>query len=146
MTVHVERRSLPYTPTQLFDLVADVERYPEFVPGVREVRARRRDPNTIIAEMTIGVGPLRRRFTSSGALDPPRRIQITSDDPIFRRFRQAWTFTPSLNCGAEVEFCADIEFRSPLLAAMAAPLVSGAAPGMIRAFARRAEERYGSSL
>src|ERR1043166_7802164 len=74
MPTHAEQRGLPYTPEQLFALVADIERYPEFLPWYVGARIRERQPNLIIADLIIGFRMFRERFTSRVALTPPRRI------------------------------------------------------------------------
>lgn len=88
MTVHTKRLHLNYTPTQLFDLVADVERYPQFLPGVAAARISRRKDQTIWVDMTIGTSFLRKRFTTVALLDRPHRIDISSHDPLFEHFQQ----------------------------------------------------------
>lgn len=83
MIVYSKRQHLKYATAQLFDLVADVERYPEFMPWVTQSRVRQRREHTIGVEMTIAAGPFRKRFSSVRALHRPHRIDIASDDPIF---------------------------------------------------------------
>ena len=82
MSRHTEQRHLHYTPEQLFDLVADVERYPEFLPWLLAADIRRRDGDRVWVEMVIGTRFLQRRFTSRARLRRPRRIDITSHDTL----------------------------------------------------------------
>src|SRR5207244_9794424 len=84
MPTHAEQRVLPYTPEQLFALVADVERYPEFLPWCVGARIRERRPDLVVADLIIGFRMFRDRFTSRVALDPPRRIDVTYADGPFR--------------------------------------------------------------
>src|SRR5689334_14486187 len=77
MPTHAERRFLPYTAEQLFDLVADVGRYPEFLPWCLSARVRERTADTITADLLIGFRMVRERFTSRVVLDRPRRIDVT---------------------------------------------------------------------
>jgi len=86
MTAYTQRRHLKYTAPQLFDLVADVERYPQFLPWVTEARIRYRQDHTILVDMTMRLGPLRKRFSTVGLLHRPNRIDISSYDPLFDRF------------------------------------------------------------
>src|SRR5579863_2818337 len=74
MPTHAEQRTLPYTQEQLFDLVADVERYPEFLPWCLGARIREKQGNTITADLLIGFKMVRERFTSRVVLDHPRVI------------------------------------------------------------------------
>src|SRR5690625_6737870 len=88
MPTHAERRRLPYRPEQLYDLVADVERYPEFLPWCLGARIKRREGNTLIADLVIGFKMIRERFTSRVVLyddteAPNLRIDVTYvDGPI----------------------------------------------------------------
>ena len=72
MPTHAEERVLPYTPEQLFALVADIERYPEFLPWCVGARIKERRPDLIVADLIIGFRMFRERFTSRVSLDPPR--------------------------------------------------------------------------
>lgn len=143
MITYSQRRHLPYTASQLFDLVADVESYPQFLPGVLECSIRRRHDHSIDVRMTIGIGPLRKRFSSVGLLQRPQRIDITSDDAMFERFAQSWVFTPAAAGGTDVSYRVDFQFRSRLLqVVMGASLAERTAATMI-AFERRAHRLYG---
>src|SRR5712671_4992679 len=84
MPTHAEQRVLPYTPEQLFALVADIERYPEFLPWCIGARIRERKPDLVVADLIIGFRMFRERFTSRVALDPPRRIDVAYTEGPFR--------------------------------------------------------------
>lgn len=142
MAGHRERHHLPYTPQQLFDLVADVERYPDFLPWIAATRVVRREGNTVSVEMTVGTTVLRRRFLSKAVLDPPKRIDIRSQDSLFERYDQSWTFQPAENGGAIVEFHIDFEFRSRLIQLLMGAFVEEAARTLVSAFRRRARQVY----
>lgn len=143
MTAYSQHRHLPYTAPQLFDLVADVESYPQFLPGVLACSIRRRHDHSIDVDMTIAAGPLRKRFCSVGLLARPQRIDIISNDPMFERFVQSWTFTPAAAGGTDVGYHLDFQFRSRLLQALiGASLADRTAETMI-AFERRAHRLYG---
>ncbi|HTC18378.1 MAG TPA: type II toxin-antitoxin system RatA family toxin, partial [Stellaceae bacterium] len=77
MPTHAEKRFLPYTPEQVFDLVADIERYPEFLPWCVGARVRERTPGLVVADLLIGYRMVRERFTSRVILDRPRRIDVS---------------------------------------------------------------------
>src|SRR5260370_37529304 len=115
MTSYTERLHPKLTVQQLFDLVADVGCYPEFVPWVVAVQIRRHEGQSLWVGMTIGTSLLRRRFSTVAHLDRPRRIDIRSLDPLFERFEQRWTFAPASDGGSIVDHCLDLQFRSRLV-------------------------------
>jgi len=143
MPIHTERQHLPYTAAQLFDLVADVEHYPEFMPWVVAAHIRRREHQTVFVDMTIGSGPLRRRFSTAAVLHRPDRIDITSNDQLFRHFLQRWTFATGATGGTDLEYRVDFELRSGVLQALLAAVLAGQIVATIAAFRRRANELYG---
>jgi coenzyme Q-binding protein COQ10 len=140
----IARRHLPYTPQQLFDLVADVEKYPDFLPWIADSSILRQEGNRLWVNMTIGSGLLRKRFASVGVLEPPEHIWITSDDPLFDRFEQIWTFSPAAAGGSTIEYRVDFKFRSRLLQAMMGSFLDDASRATIGAFERRALHIYGA--
>ncbi len=142
MTDFTERVHLKYTATQLFDLIADVERYPEFLPWVLAARIRHREGQTIWVDMTFGTRFLRRRVSTMGLLERPHRITITSDDPMLERFEQRWTFKTAPEGGADVEYRVDLRFRSRLVQALLGGSFVGRAEAMTQAFSRRARRLY----
>jgi coenzyme Q-binding protein COQ10 len=142
MSSYAERQHLPYGAPQLFDLVANVERYPEFMPWVTEARIRHRRDRTIAVEMTVGVGPLRKRFSTIATLDQPHRIDIASHDSIFDRFEQRWTFEPAAEGGTNVEYHVVFEFRSRMLQTLMGAKLSDQAIATMSAFRSRAHRLY----
>lgn len=145
MPTYTERQYLPYAAPQLFDLVADVESYPEFLPWVIESRIRRRTDHMIRVDMTIVAGPLCKRFTSTGVLHRPHWIDISIADALFDYFEQRWLFQPSANGDTKLVFSMDFRFRSYVLQmAMAAPFADRTA-ATVSAFKRRAKALYGAS-
>lgn len=144
MTSRTEHVHLKYTAAQMFDLVADVERYPEFLPWVLAARIRRREGQTIWVDMALGTRFLRRRFSTIGLLERPHRITISSDDPMLERFEQRWTFETAPDGGADVEYRVDFRFRSRLLQALIGGPFADRAQAMGQAFQRRARRLYGA--
>src|SRR5262252_2639889 len=104
MATYSHRLHLKYTPAQLFDLVVDVERYPEFIPWMITTRVRRRTDRFILTDLTIGTGFLRKQFSTEATLDRPHLITIISHDQMFRRFEQKWTFKQTAEAGTDVEY------------------------------------------
>jgi coenzyme Q-binding protein COQ10 len=147
MPKHDERRVLAYSPQQLYELVADVERYPEFLPWCVAARVRQRSPDAIVADLAIGFSMLRERFTSKAALQPDApegpRIDMEFVNGPFRHLHGFWIFRPHVQ-GCEVEFCVDFEFHSPLLQKTIEMLFHEAVRRMVSAFETRARKLYGS--
>jgi coenzyme Q-binding protein COQ10 len=142
MSPYAERQHLPYAAPQLFDLVASVERYPEFMPWVTEARIRHRRDRTIVVAMTVGVGPLRKRFSTIATLDRPHRIDIASYDSTFDRFEQRWTFEPAVEGGTNVAYHVVFAFRSRMLQTLMGASFSDQAIATMSAFRRRAQRLY----
>src|SRR5690349_19993552 len=92
MPTHGEQRVLPYKPELLFALVADIERYPEFLPWCVGARIHEKKPGLVIADLIIGFRVFRERVTSRVALDPPRRIDVTYTDGPFKYLNNHWVF------------------------------------------------------
>lgn len=147
MPVHRERRVLPYTPRQLFDLVADIEAYPQFLPWCIGARIRRREGALIVADLIIGFRLFRERFTSHVTLAPDApqgaRIDTVYADGPFKRLESYWVFHPH-EAGCDIEFFVDFEFRSRLLQATIELLFHEAVRRMVAAFEGRAARLYGA--
>ena len=144
MTTHAERRFLPYSPQQLFDLVADVERYPDFLPWCVAARIRRREGNELFADLMIGFKMVREKFTSHVLLTPGRRIDVSYSEGPFKYLNNHWIFEPSGN-GTDVDFYVDFEFRNKMLQTLIGALFGEAVNMMVAAFEKRARQLYGVS-
>jgi coenzyme Q-binding protein COQ10 len=133
----------------MFDLVADVERYPEFVPlcnGLR-VRSRKSEADgreTLIADMTVGYKLIRETFTSRVTLDRPRlEVRVEYIDGPFSRLENVWTFKDVAEGeGSRVSFFIDYEFRSRTLGALMGSVFDAAFRKFAGAFERRADIVY----
>ena len=143
MAKYTHRAHLKYTPVQLFDLVVDVERYPEFIPWTIATRVRRRTEQTIWTDFTVGVGPLRKHFSTVATLERPHRITISSRDPMFERFEQKWTFDQLAEGGTDVQYHVDFKLRSLLLQKFMDLSFSDRANAIVSAYIRRARRLYG---
>ena len=133
---------LPYTAEQLFDLVADVERYPEFLPWCVGARIRERSATLIVADLLIGFRMFRERFTSRVTLDRPRRIDVAYSEGPFRYLANHWIFEP-VEGGCRIDFFVDFEFRSAILQKLIGVLFNEAVRRMVVAFEGRARALYG---
>jgi len=142
MPTHAEHQTVAYRPDQLFDLVADVGRYPEFLPWCVGARVRSRTETELVADLTIGFGPFRESFTSRVQLDRPGKIQVRYEDGPFRYLNNSWGFTPDPR-GCKVAFFVEFEFRSRLLQAAIGVVFNEAVRRMVNAFLRRARQVYG---
>ncbi len=143
MPKHSERRFLPYGAAQMFDLVADIERYPEFLPWCLGVRVTRREAGTVEADMLVGLGSLRRRFGSRVVLSRADwRIDVRNTHGPFRYLVNGWRFESRAG-GCDVDFFVDFEFRSGLLRRLMEALFAEAVHRMVRAFENRAKQIYG---
>jgi coenzyme Q-binding protein COQ10 len=142
MPTHAEERVLPYTPEQLFALVADIERYPEFLPWCVGARIRERSADLIVADLIIGFRVFRERFTSRVRLDPPRRIDVTYTEGPFRYLNNYWIFE-RVPGGCRIDFFVDFEFKSRVLQRVIEVLFGEAVRRMVGAFETRARQLYG---
>ena len=144
MPTHAEQRTLPYTAEQLFDLVADVERYPEFLPWCVGARIRERRPDLIVADLLIGFRMFRERFTSKVTLARPGRIDVAYSEGPFRYLDNHWIFEP-VDGGCRIDFFVDFEFRSAILQKLIGVLFNEAVRRMVAAFETRAQQLYGTA-
>ena len=142
MPTHAERQLVPYQPDQLFDLVADVGHYPEFLPWCVAARVRSRTEHEIVADLTVGFGPFRESFTSRVSLDRPRKITVKYERGPFRYLNNQWEFIPH-ETGTDVAFFVDFEFRSRMLQAAIGVVFNEAVRRMVNAFKKRAGQVYG---
>lgn len=142
MPTHAERKILPYRPEQMFDLVADVGRYPDFLPWCAGALVRSLTETELVADLTIGFGPFRESFTSRVTLDRPRLIQVKYERGPFRYLNNQWAFEPDPK-GCRVSFFVDFEFRNRLLQRAIGAVFNEAVRRMVNAFLRRARDVYG---
>src|SRR6185295_16589128 len=104
MPTHAEQRHSPFTPDQLFDLVADIEKYPEFLPWCVAARINKRDGNVLWADLVIGFKMLRERFTSRVTLTPHNRIDVSYQDGPFHHLDNHWIFESAPDGGTVIDF------------------------------------------
>ncbi len=143
MPTHAEKKVLPYTPEQMYRLVADVERYPEFLPWCLAARIRRREGAVFFADLVIGFKMVRERFTSRVALnEAERRIDVQYTEGPFHYLNNHWIFLPHEQ-GCCVDFFVDFEFRTKMLQKIIGLLFNEAVRRMVHAFEQRADQLYG---
>lgn len=142
MPTHAETKRVAFAPEQMFDLVADVGRYPEFLPWCIGARVLSSTPTELVADLTIGFGPFRESFTSRVALSRPEKINVRYENGPFRYLNNQWGFAAD-PLGCRVNFFVDFEFRSRLLQAAIGVVFNEAVRRMVNAFLKRARDVYG---
>jgi coenzyme Q-binding protein COQ10 len=145
MPRHSETRHLPYTPGQLFDLVADVAKYDEFLPWVVAVRVRSSSEMETVADLVVGFNAFKERFTSRVEKDRPQRICVDYIEGPLKFLHNEWRFEASADSGTEVHFWVDFAFKSRLFETLAGAMFDRALRRMIDAFEQRAAALYGIS-
>lgn len=128
----------------MFDLVADVRRYAEFLPWVVATRIKSDSESEMIADMLVGFSALREKFTSRVVKDRPRSIKVEYIDGPLKRLENDWMFREGSNGGCVIDFCVDFTFRSAIFEKLAGQYLDAAFRKMVAAFEKRAEELYGS--
>ena len=143
MPTHAERRKLPYTPEQLFELVADIDSYSEFLPWCVASRVRKRDGDVLQADLVIGFKMFREKYTSKVTLQRPHRVDVEYLQGPFKYLNNHWVFEEDEDGGTWLDFFVDFEFRSALLQKMIGVVFNEAVKLMVGAFENRAREVYG---
>ena len=145
------KRRVHHSAAQMFDLVADVERYPEFVPLCRSLKIRQRTPGpdgteVVIADMTVSFKLVREAFTSRVTLDRPNlKILVEYLQGPFSNLENRWTFEPKSDSACEVGFYLAYEFKSRMLAMLMGTMFDAAFQRFAAAFEKRADVIYGKS-
>jgi coenzyme Q-binding protein COQ10 len=146
-----ESRRLPYSAEQMYDLVADVRRYPEFLPWTAAARIRSDcevgDHREMLADLVVSFKVFRESFGSRVRLfEDDRRIETEYIDGPFRHLQSEWTFRDVSTGGCEVRFWVDFEFRNPILRRVLGVVFDEAMRRVVAAFEKRARELYGSPV
>jgi len=143
MKVHSEQRVMPYSAVQMFNLVADVARYPEFLPWCTGARIREKRDDLIVADLMIGFKMVRERFTSRVRIDRQAlQIDVEYIDGPFKYLQNHWKFIDIENGHCRVDFHLEFEFRSLMLQKLIGVLFHEAVRRMVSAFEARAKQLY----
>ena len=145
MPRHSESRHLPYTPEQLFEMVADVGHYDEFLPWVVAVRVRSSSETETLADLVVGFSAFKERFTSRVLKERPDRIVVDYVEGPLKYLHNEWRFEPAGDGGTNLHFSVDFAFRSRLFEALAGQMFDRALRRMTGAFEQRAATLYGIS-
>ena len=145
MAIHRERRSFPFTSDQIFDLVADVERYPEFLPLWQgaSISCSEQDSNLYYTQQTLQLGPVQKTFRTETRMQRPEQIRIISHDPLFDEFTIQWLLEALPKHSCCVDFSLRCEAASLFLRPIIDVVLSEAAQTIVTAFERRAYAMYG---
>ena len=143
------RRRVRHSAEQMFDLVADVERYPEFVPLCQSMKIRHRTPKPdgtemVVAEMVVSFKLVRETFTSQVTLDRPNlKILVEYLEGPFSTLENRWTFEPNGDRACDVGFFIQYEFKSRMLGLLMGTMFDTAFSRLSAAFEKRADQVYG---
>lgn len=142
MPTHAETKNLPYTPEQMFDLVLDIEKYPEFLPWCIECDIQRKDDKMIVANLVIGYKYFREWFGSKITFDRPNSIRVEYVNGPLRYLNNTWKFTPDKKDGCVVDFYVDFEFKNPFFQKLMGVFFNEIVKRMVGAFEARAKQLY----
>lgn len=142
MPTHAEKKHLPYTPEQMFDLVADVERYDEFLPWCVACRITDRKDCLIEADLIIGYKMFREKFKSRVILDRPEEIRVEYLDGPLKSLSNQWNFIRNNDNTCTIDFYVDFEFKSPMLQGFVTMFFDKVVSRMVSAFEKRADDLY----
>lgn len=146
----VKRSALvPYAPVQIFALVDDFERYPEFLPGVVGAKLLQRQETELVGSLTIERGGVRESFTTRNMLRPPEQMDMKLVEGPFRLLEGHWRFIAikdesGRDCGTRIELNIRFEFKNPLTSLLFSKIFESTCASLVDAFAKRAREIYGA--
>ncbi|MBT2185577.1 type II toxin-antitoxin system RatA family toxin [Sphingobium nicotianae] len=144
MPKHAETRRLPYTPEQMFDLVADVAAYPQFLPWVSAIRIRSDSESEMLADMIVGFKSLRETFTSRVVKQRPAHVHVDYIDGPLKHLSNDWRFRDDGTGGVLIDFEVDFAFKNRVFEMIAGQMFHRALRKMIGAFEERAALLYAS--
>lgn len=143
MPTHAEKKNLPYRPEQLFDLVADVEKYPEFLPWCIASRVTRYEGDVLYADLVIGYKMLREKFGSRVTLEAPDHIHVEYLDGPMKHLSNHWRFIREPDGSCTIDFYVDFQFKNAVFQKLVDVFFNEAVKRMVHAFEKRAEDLYG---
>ena len=134
---------VPCTPEQMFELVADVERYPEFVPFCHDAALIARDAHELTGRITVSEGPFHPSFTTRNQLEPPQRMTIELVNGPFSELHGEWRFEPTGDAGCKVELRLRFGFANRLKDLVLGAAFEQTCNHLVDAFVKRSRELYG---
>ncbi len=145
MPTHAETKILPYTPEQMFDLVAGVDRYPEFLPWCLASRITKRESDAFYADLIIGYKMVREKFTSRVFLNRPDLIRVEYLSGPMKYLSNEWRFSDDGQGGCIIDFYVDFEFKNPFFQKLMGLFFNELVKRMVGAFEARAIALYAAS-
>lgn len=136
---------LPYTPEQLFDLVADIEKYPVFLPWCVATRILSKSETAVIADLSVGYKIFRETFRSKVHLTPKTRIDVEYINGPFHSLNNHWSFKHAPASGTHIDFFIDFEFRNHFFQRATQAVFESTFNKMLSSFEKRAHQLYGKS-
>jgi coenzyme Q-binding protein COQ10 len=140
---HTETRNICYSPEQMFDMVADVKSYADFLPWVAAVRVRSDSETLMVADLVVGFRSIKETFASRVEKHRPTDIKTDYIEGPLKYLVNSWKFEPDGKGGSEIDFCVDFAFKNRIFEALAGQMFDRALRRMIGAFEERAHQLYG---
>lgn len=137
---------MPYTPEQLFDLVADIEKYPQFLPWCVAARIVSKSETEIVADLSVGYKFFRETFRSRVHLTPKTRIDVEYITGPFHSLNNRWSFMEAPGSGTHIDFFIDFQFRNSLFQSATQKIFEKAFDQMLSSFEKRAQKLYGKKV
>jgi ribosome-associated toxin RatA of RatAB toxin-antitoxin module len=134
-----------HSADQMFELVADVESYPEFLPWCRSTRLLSRTETELCGELEVSRMGIHQTFSTCNSLEPGRRMGIELREGPFRKLQGGWVFTPLREDACKIELELDFEFSGKLINTAFGAVFSQIANTLVETFCKRADEVYGGS-
>ena len=144
MSEYSTKMTLPWRCEQLFELAADIARYPEFLPGWKQVTILKHSDNKLLVEQKLGLGPINKPFVSEAELTPGKAVRVRSENDPFRFLNIQWIFMPQGDEACEVSLSVDYEMKSKLLDHLSARFFRTMSEDVVNRFRKEARKRYGS--
>ena len=146
MLQHIEQKTVPYTQAQMFDLVAQVDKYKEFAPWCTASRITKWDGEDVFyADLVVGYKLFRERFTSKVILERPDKITIDYQKGPLKQLQNQWVFIDNGDGTCTIDFCVEFEFGNILLQKLATTFFNEVVKRMVASSEKRADEIYGQS-
>ena len=143
MPTHAEQRAMPYSCEQMYDLVAGVDKYPEFLPWCLASRITRREGNVFYADLIIGYKMIREKFGSRVTALRPDHVHVEYLSGPMKHLSNHWRFLPQPDGTCIIDFYVDFEFKNPVLQKLIAVFFEEAVKRMVGVFEARARQLYG---
>ncbi|MBF0193142.1 MAG: type II toxin-antitoxin system RatA family toxin [Magnetococcales bacterium] len=142
MSKRTSSTKVPYSASQMYDLVVDMDRYPEFIPWLAKARKYDEKDNKFMSEMTISFKGMRETFKTLDTVVPGKKITISNISGPFKHLESEWSFIDSPNGGCTIDFFIDFRFKSRLIEMALGPVFGEASKRMVDAFRKRADDIY----